>query len=409
MIDKKAVNKQIKSLSLFSGAMGLDLGLEAAGIELVGCLEYDRAAVDTIRKNRPSLPVIHADISTTSAAQALKACRVKAKDIDLVVGGPPCQAFSVIGKRRGLADERGRMVFEFRRIVQEIQPKVFIMENVRGLHSMTIGGSNKKGSFYEALVKEFNDLGYAVDTFFVNAVNYGAPQIRERVILIGNRMGLKAKFPSPTHSDKPERGQKKFATLGDVLFKFKDPDPTIMDFSPRKKKYLEYVPAGGNWRSMPVDIQQESMGKSWYLKGGRSAYWRRLSFDSPCPTVVTMPNHASTSMCHPDEIRALTVGECAAVQQFPKGWKFTGSPMERYKQIGNAVPVMLGKMAGLAVTELLNGNAEKRDPMDLHSMEHIRPHVRTRQYFKKGEVFAGTPYINNQNRYANLLSAATNH
>lgn len=384
----------------------MDLGLEAAGVEVVGCLEFDRASVDTIRHNRPTLPVIHADIATVKATDILKHCKVKNGDIDLVVGGPPCQAFSVIGKRRGIEDERGRLVFEFRRIVQEIKPKAFIMENVRGLHSMTLGDSKVKGSFYNELVKQFNELGYSVDTFFVNAVNYGAPQIRERMILVGNRIGCKAKFPSPTHSDKPEKGQRQFTTLGDVLHKFKDPDTTIMDFSPRKKHYLSYVPAGGNWRSMPEDIQKESMGKSWFLKGGRSAYWRRLSFDSPAPTVVTMPNHASTSMCHPDEIRALTVGECAAIQRFPRNWKFTGTPMERYKQVGNAVPVVLGEMAGRAIIELLAAGAEKRQKGDLHTITHIRPHVRTRQYFKNGEVFSGTPYKNNQNRYANLLIEA---
>ncbi|MCW0367078.1 Modification methylase HaeIII [Xanthomonas sacchari] len=391
----------MRSLSLFSGAMGLDLGLEAAGIETVGCVEFDRAAVDTIRLNRPNLPALHDDISSISAAHILKECGLKQRDIDIVAGGPPCQAFSVIGKRRGLEDGRGKLVFEFQRIVHEIMPKVFVMENVRGLHSMAITGG-EKGSLYAELIKGFNEIGYAVDTFFVNAVNYGAPQIRERVILVGNRLGLKARFPRPTHSDKPISGQKRFVTLGDALSRRKDSDKTLMDFSPRKKKYLSYVPAGGNWRSMPLEIQKESMGKTWYLKGGRSAYWRRLSFDSPCPTIVTMPNHASTSMCHPDELRALTVGECAIIQQFPRGWRFSGSPMERYKQVGNAVPVILGKMAGKAALELLQGKAEKREVGDMHSIEHIRPHVRTRQYFKNGEVFAGSPYQNNQNRYENL-------
>lgn len=383
--------------------MGLDLGLESAGIEVMGCLEFDKAAVQTIRLNRPELPVLHADITSVSGAELLKLCGLKKKEVDLVVGGPPCQAFSVIGKRRGMEDERGQLVFEFARVVEEIGPKAFIMENVRGLHSMTSGSSKKKGSLYEALIKRFNELGYSVDTFFVNAVNYGAPQIRERMILVGNRLGRKAKFPKPTHSDKPLPDQQPFVTLGDAIRKFKDPDKTIMDFSPRKKHYLALVPAGGNWRSMTEEMQKESMGKTWYLKGGRSAYWRRLSFDYPAPTVVTMPNHASTSMCHPKEVRALTVGECSVIQCFPSDWKFTGSPMERYKQVGNAVPVILGKMAGVAVQEVLSGVAEARAHTDLHSIEHIRPHVRTRQYFKNGKVFSGSPYKNNQNRYQDLL------
>lgn len=398
---KKAI--RMRSLSLFSGAMGLDLGLELAGISPAGCLEFDRAAVETIRLNKPNLPALHRDISTMSAGEILKECGLKKSDVDVVVGGPPCQAFSVIGRRRGTEDERGRLVFEFRRIVEELRPKVFIMENVRGLHSMTFGDARQKGALYSELIRQFNAIGYSVDTFFVNAVNYGAPQIRERMILIGNRLGLKARFPKPTHSDKPIAGQQPFLVLGDVVGRRKDTDTSIMDFSPRKKSYLSYVPAGGNWRSMPVDVQKESMGKTWYLKGGRSAYWRRLSFDSPCPTVVTMPNHASTSMCHPAELRALTVGECAAVQQFPRTWKFFGTPAERYKQIGNAVPIILGRMAGVAAMSLLLKTADKRQVGDMHSVEHIRPHVRTRQYFKNGEVFVGTPYKNNQNRYGETL------
>lgn len=396
--------KKYTALSLFSGAMGLDLGLEASGIEVMGCLEFDAAAVKTIRANKPLLPVLHRDISTISGDEILREIGCVRDEIDIVVGGPPCQAFSVIGKRRGLNDQRGRMVFEFARIVHEINPKTFIMENVRGLHSMTLKESSRKGSLYEALIKQFNDIGYAVDTFFVNSVNYGAPQIRERLVLVGNRLGRKTIFPSPTHSDKPVKGQRPFKTLGDVLKRFKDPDPSIMDFSERKKHYLSFVPEGGNWRSMPEDIQKESMGKSWYLKGGRSAYWRRLSFDSPSPTVVTMPNHASTSMCHPDEIRALTVGECAAIQCFPDGWRFIGTPSEKYKQIGNAVPVTLGQVAGRAVIQMMDTPGQTRVMGDLHSVEHIRPHVRTRQYFKNGKVFSKSPYKNNQNRYQNTLA-----
>ncbi|MBF4323300.1 DNA cytosine methyltransferase, partial [Vibrio anguillarum] len=125
--------------------------------------------------------------------------------------------------------------------------------------------------------------------------------------------------PQPAFSNRPEDNLPPFKTLGDAIgpgSNFIDPCPEVMDFSPRKLKYLALVPEGGNWRSMPEDIQKESMGKSWYLKGGRSAYWRKLSFAFPSPTVVTMPNHAGTSMCHPKELRAISVGEAAAIQEF---------------------------------------------------------------------------------------------
>ena len=242
----------------------------------------------------------------------------------------------------------------------------------------------------------FDALGYRSDCFVVNAVNYGAPQVRERILMIGNRYGATADFPQPTHSDRPGDHLSPFATLGDAIRGKPDPDPTIMQFSERKQKYLAMVPPGGNWRTLPVEIQRESMGKTFYLKGGRSAYWRKLSYEFPCPTVITMPNHAGTSMCHPEFLRPLTVGECARVQGFPEEWTFCGTPSEKYQQVGNAVPILLGRMAGEAVVRLLEQtpmadrpNAESGKPS---RVVQIRPHVRTRWWWKDGEVIEARPY-----------------
>lgn len=389
----------LNALSLFSGAMGLDIGIEKSGINILGCIEINKYACDAIRFNRPKIPVIEQDISQLSVIEALKTFELKSEDIDIIIGGPPCQAFSVFGKRKGLNDIRGRVIFDYIRFVEEIKPKAFLLENVRGLMSIKISKDGSKGGLLKEILKYFNNIGYRVDLYVVNSVNYGAPQIRERILLFGNRLNLKADFPSPTHSDRPTKNQKKFVTLGDVIRTFNDPDPTLMDFSKRKKRYLSMIPPGGNWRSLPVEIQKESMGKSWYLKGGRSAYWRRLSFDYPSPTVVTMPNHAGTSMCHPEEIRALTVGECAAIQGFPPDWKFFGSPSEKYKQVGNAVPIILGEVAGKVLIQMLsNQNNSVTMPLE-NTVTHIRPHVRTRQYWKNGEVYTSEPYLNNQNDY----------
>ena len=130
-----------------------------------------------------------------------------------------------------------------------------------------------------------------------------------------------------------------------------------MDFSPRKKKFLSLVPPGSNWRSLPVEVQQESMGRAWHAKGGRSGWWRRLNFDLPCPTLVTMPNHAGTSLCHPTETRALTLREYVLVQELPPDWEFRGTPSEQYAQAGNAVPVRLGKVAGNVIVAHLGTTA----------------------------------------------------
>ena len=396
-----------KYVSLFSGAMGLDIGLERAGFECVVCNEIDPLAVETIRLNKPDLPVIPSSVEGVTAESLSEAAGFDVRGIDLLAGGPPCQAFSVFGQRRGLHDGRGRLIFQFQRLVKEVRPKVFLMENVRGLHSMPLvpkGDSpeledvrpehQRAGSLLRELVRLFEETGYRVDCYLVNSVNYGAPQIRERLICIGNLYDQDTNFPDPQFSNRPSDGLPSFRTLGDAIGNgFVDPDPSMMNFSPRKLKYLSMVPAGGNWRSLPIETQKESMGKSWYLKGGRSAYWRKLSFDFPSPTVVTMPNHAGTSMCHPTELRALTVGEMAAVQEFPDEWKFSGSPTDKCRQIGNAVPPRLGQVAGHALIALLEKAGSKiivpaMKPSPSRTI-HLRPHVRTRSYFKGGEVKHG--------------------
>lgn len=399
----------MKFISLFSGGMGLDLGLEMAGFDTAVCVENDKEAVGTIKFNRPNLPVFDKSIAEVKGEDLIDAAQLNDEVVPLVVGGPPCQAFSVFGNRLGIEDSRGQLVFEFLRIVDEVKPATFLMENVRGLLSMSIVPNKKelkekrgipieyfeKGSLIKKIFSEFNKIGYHVDCFVVNSANYGAPQIRERVLLIGNRYGYKVSFPEPSYSNRVEDGLPPFKTLGDAIdpaLGFVDHDTDVMNFSPRKLKYLSMVPEGGNWRSLPEDVQKESMGKSWYLKGGRSAYWRKLSYKFPSPTVVTMPNHAGTSMCHPTELRAISVGEAAAIQEFPQSWEFQGKATAKFRQVGNAVPTRLGKVAGEVLRELLEeiekrGNSQK--PVCSHTLTHIRPHIRTRTFWKNGKSFAG--------------------
>lgn len=396
----------MKFISLFSGAMGLDLGLEQSGFEPGVCVEIDPAAIRTIRHNRPQLPLVDRSIEDVSGKELCDLANLNIGDVDLVAGGPPCQAFSIFGNRKGIHDSRGQLVFEFIRIVDETRPKVFVMENVRGLlsmpliprkHAVSAGLSDpnltRNGSLVDLIFQKFAEIGYRIDCYVVNVVNYGAPQIRERLLFVGNRYGLVSHFPSPTRSNRVSDRLPPFATLGDVIGPgFVDPCPEVMNFSPRKLRYLAMVPPGGNWRSLPIDVQKESMGKSWYLKGGRSAYWRKLSFAFPSPTVVTMPNHAGTSMCHPTELRAISIGEAAAIQEFPPGWEFTGTVTEKFRQVGNAVPVRLGRIAGEEVQDLLTRIRVGESPAAAtpqHQITHIRPHVRTRTFWKNGEAYSG--------------------
>ncbi len=420
-------------VSLFSGGMGLDLGLERTGrFEIVACVEKEPAFCATVRKNQAagrlnsSLEIFEGDISDIDPADVLAAIGLKRGEVDVVVGGPPCQSYSTAGKRRTTQDPRGTLLWQFLRFVEHIQPRFFLMENVRGLVSAALrhrpiaerpekGGppldiDEQPGSVVRLFASDLQrspEASYHMDCFEVNSVNYGAPQIRERAIFIGNRYNAVVDFPDPTHGapwseDEPDKAGSLFegpkaarepwVTLRDAIGDLQEPDPIVLDFSPRKKSFLALIPQGSNWRSLPEEIQRESMGRAWFAKGGRSGWWRRLTFDLPCPTLVTMPNHASTSLCHPVETRALSIREYARIQEFPDEWVFEGRVGEQYAQVGNAVPVRLGAVAGTVVADALDALAArqwspcKKVPTD-YRIVYVQSHVRTRQWFKGGETF----------------------
>jgi DNA (cytosine-5)-methyltransferase 1 len=246
-----------------------------------------------------------------------------------------------------------------------MQPRFFLMENVPGLLTANLGPGKPPGS----LMRAFEDgLGgsYRIDTFVVDAASYGTPQFRERAIVIVNRCDAHVEFLEATHGPTDERRfdspldillppLEPWATLRDALRDLEDPAPVIIDFSPARKRYLKLIPAGSNWRSLPPDLQRESLGNAWRgEEGPRSGWWRRLSFDAPSPTLLTMPCHASTSLCHPTETRALSLREYARIQQFPDDWVFCGTKAERYAQVGNAVPLGLSRVAGEVIAEALD-------------------------------------------------------
>lgn len=419
--------KKYTVVSLFSGAMGLDVGLEKTGrFRVVACVEKETAFCDTIRANKRAgklhrrLQVIERDICDLDPKEILEATGLEPGEIDLLAGGPPCQSFSTAGRRRTTQDPRGTMLWQYLRFVEALRPRFFVMENVRGLlsaalrHRPIADRPNKGGPPLEpdeqpgSVVRMFSDElqcladSYHMDCFEVNAVNYGAPQLRERAIFIGNRYNAVTDFPDPTHGRNNESPQKSlfakqnelspWATLGDAIADLSEDEPTIMDFSPRKKGFLRQVPPGSNWRSLPIAVQQESMGKAWHAKGGRSGWWRRLSFDLPCPTLVTMPNHASTSLCHPNEVRALTLREYLRIQEFPDDWIICGKTTEQYAQVGNAVPVRLGRIAGGVIGQHLDQLAKRKwewysEVPDVYRIVYVQSHVRTRQWFKAGATF----------------------
>lgn len=404
--------------------MGLDLGLHNTNrYNLLACLEKEPVFCKTIRKNQrknhflSTTRIYEGDISLIPPEQLLADLDLKPGDLDLLIGGPPCQSFSTAGKRQSVQDRRGTLLWRFLDYVKILQPKFFLMENVRGLLSASLvhrkianrpenGGpplqeDELPGSVIRNFAKDLNDgnMGYRVDCFEVNSVNYGTPQIRERVLFFGNRLNVQVHFPFPTHVNPASINSESllfqddklpWSTLRDAIGNLHEKNPELLDFSPRKKYFLNMVPEGGNWRSMPVNFQKESMGKAFFAKGGRSGWWRRLSYDLPCPTLVTMPNHASTSLCHPKETRVLSVREYARIQGFPDEWVFCGTVSEKYAQIGNAVPLKLGSISGSIIANKLDElecakYISENEVLDKFNIVYIQSHVRTRKWYSNGK------------------------
>ena len=320
------------AIELFAGAGGLALGLEQAGIETVLHVDNDKYCCETLSKNRPNWNVICSDVSKID----FKPYKGK---VNIVTGGFPCQAFSYAGKKLGFEDTRGTLFYEFARCVKETEPLVFVAENVRGLIS------HDNGRTLKTIVEIFESLGYDIQTKLLNAVNYNVPQKRERIVIVGTKKNTNIKFEYPKES-------KKIKTLRDAL---KDvPKSEGQAYSKSKREVLKLVPPGGCWRNLPVNIQKSYMGKSFTSGGGRTGMARRISWDEPCLTLTCSPSQKQTERCHPDETRPFTVREYARIQTFPDDWEFVGGMGQQYKQIGNAVPVELGRQIGIQIKKAID-------------------------------------------------------
>jgi DNA (cytosine-5)-methyltransferase 1 len=359
----------IVALSFFSGAMGLDLGMENAGVKAILACEIDKSCRLTIQANRPDIGLI-GDVLKYSADDIRKMASISADtDIDVIFGGPPCQAFSTAGNRKGFQDDRGNVFLRYLDIVSDLKPKYVVIENVRGLLSAPYhrDPNDPKSKYVKggALLHTINKLekaGYAVSFNLYNSANYGAPQIRERVVIIGCRNGVKAPYLIPTHSKDGEYNLPKWITLGDALEGLDLSDPHFVKFPEDRLKYYRILKAGQYWKNLPVELQKEALGKSYYLGGGKTGFLRRLSFDAPSPTLVTHPAMPATDLGHPIEDRPLCVEEYRRIQGFPDDWKICGNMLDQYRQIGNAVPISLGEAIGKMIIGLMNKSEPVANP-----------------------------------------------
>lgn len=360
--DLKDVREKYKDnrdvVSFFSGAMGLDIGLEKAGLNVVIGQDFEPSCVETMRANGHN--VFGGDIREISPEKILKLAGLHIGEPFMVCGGPPCQPFSTAGKRLGINDPRGSLFMDFIRMINYIRPRFFVMENVKGIVSSPLKHVSAKerekddpdqqlGTVLDVILSEFDKLGYKTVYGILDAVNYGVPQFRERFVLIGSRDNEDIFLPIPTHFQMHQNPEYRWKTVGEVI---RDLESNPGDYTPlsgERKKYLHMVPEGGNWRDLPEEIIPVAMGGAYKSGGGKVGFYRRLSYNQPAPTITTSPAQKATMLCHPRQDRPLSIKEYARIQQFPDDWIFTGTTAAKYRQIGNAVPIGLAEAIGKAI------------------------------------------------------------
>ena len=268
-----------------------------------------------------------------------------------------------------LADTRASLIDEFIRIVLEIQPRYWVFENVPGLmwaakrhisfYERTSPGyeaesDEKPGSAWEDILTAFQATGYDVEFGILNALDYGTPQKRKRLIVVGSADG-RVTLPVPTHGaprslDVASEKLKPWANVGDAIGDFIDPYPESMKF-PSWGEFLAHVPEGGCWKDIPAELQERAIGKAYLSSGGRTGFLRRLAWNNPSPTLVDSPITRAACLCHPSLTRPLTVGEYHRLQGFPDGWKVEGPMGTKYRLIGQATPVALASAVARCILD----------------------------------------------------------
>lgn len=335
--------KKVRTIAdFFAGVGGLSLGFTDAGFRLVLASDNDTWASTTFRKNHIDVPFIEKSIEEVTSAELRAA--VGDGPIDVLVGGVPCQAFSMAGyrnreSRRDIVDERVYLFRHYIRVAEILRPKVVVVENVKGLPSM-LGGL-----VLEEMRSELEELGYVVDWKILNAADYGAAQLRERFVLIANRLSVANRFPPPTRT--PDQ----YETVGSALRDLPSTNHEPRALHGPTLERVRLIKQGENWRALPEAMQTRSL---------HSGAYGRLRSDAPAKTLLTRFDSPPVGyVTHPEEDRALTVREGARLQGFPDAFTFFGPKMSQYRQVGNAVsPIMSAAIARSVIQMLDEGEAD---------------------------------------------------
>ena len=330
---KNLTRRQISFVNIFSGAGGFTTGLINAGLKPIACFDNDVIACKTLRANHPQINVLNKDIDSINFLGYRNR-------VDVLVGGSPCQSFSEIGLKKGLSDKNGTALLKFIDIIFMIQPRLFIIENVKGLKTF------EQGKVFKNLLQKLGEKDlYNVEWHLINLENYGIPQKRRRLFIVGTLNSLSATPFFPLI--KTEEG----VILRDILNNV--PDSEGFRYSEKKQALFRQIQQGGCWVDLPENLQKEYLGANFYSKGGKRGILRRLSMNKPSLTLLCSPSQKLTERCHPLEERPLTIREYARVQTFEDTYTFIGSISAQYKQIGNAVPVKFARQLGQRILQII--------------------------------------------------------
>ena len=396
--------RELTAISLFTGAMGFDLGFEQEGFSIKVALDTDLASKSTIEANGRNLPVITEDVADVTSETILEKAGLEVGEATVVIGAPPCEPFTTAGSRNGFKDHRSSAVREFIRVVKETRPRYFAFEEVPGFlraakrHMSFYERAKKRetevdpeyrlGSAFDEVLADFQELGYSLSynaqfpkASLLNAADFGTPQKRIRFIMIGSRRDPPVTLPEPTHHSpdllSPSSGtMSSWVTLRHALEGLDTEDDEWLKFPQKWGQYLHMVEQGGCWRNLPEHLHRVVLGGAYDdgsdpetagLKGGRTGFLRKLSWDKPSPTLVDRPTNKANCLCHPDEDRPLSIKEYARIQGFDDAWEFSGSLTQRYRLIGQATPVPLAAAIAKAIRQHMdfalsqNGHTENED------------------------------------------------
>ena len=327
----------VNYIDLFSGVGGISLGFEKEGFKNIFSIDFDEQACKTYKKNFSNHNLIEKDIKDLTKKEILNI--IKGKEIDVVVGGVPCQSFSMAGNRirkntRNREDERHFLFKEFLRVVQIINPKIAIMENVKGILS------SHNGRIKKEIIEGFEKRGYNVDYQVLNSADYGVPQIRERAVFIANKVKKTNLFPEKTHP------QEKYIPVGSVLKNIPKLNHNPRELSGITLKRVKLIKQGKNWQSLPKELQTKSV---------HSGAYGRLDEKKPSRTIMTRFDTPTVGyVIHPKEHRTLTVREGARIQTFPDNFEFVGTNSSQNKQVGNAVPPLMARAIAKQIKKMLD-------------------------------------------------------